>query len=203
MKRAMLLAAFLLFFSRVATGSAQDETPAPGPDAATHLPDSALLGEGWSLSSTVSPDGLSRYGFKMSPDVFREGAAAVFVGPRGSRVVAISLLLTENRVAIRKSWEDAGELVRYVMYDVSQPYGRASELESMDPPDGCAEAARAEGIEGIVLLPAASTTCAVDPDGILIAAVFGTLGDETGVVAADRVIEVMLASGSASGTPAA
>src|SRR5262245_54494923 len=105
---AMILIGSMLTASPV---DAQEPTPEPGPNAAKMLPDAKAFGDGWLLSQTVSPDLLARYSFEMSPDVFREGAAGIYVGPQGSRIVIISMLITENRVAIRKSWEDATELL--------------------------------------------------------------------------------------------
>ncbi len=172
--------------------AAQDPTPEPGPEASKMLPDADDFGTGWSLTETVSPDILARYSFEMTPDVFREGAAGVYVGPDGSRVVVVSLLVTENRVAIRRSWEDATDLLDEVDSRLSTDYEREEALETMAPPDGCVEAKRVEGTEDFVLLPAAATMCAIDPDAILIAVVLGGVGGQTGVEASDAVIGLAL-----------
>src|SRR5215213_7144211 len=108
-----LLSVLLLVFVMLSAApvSAQEPTPEPGPDAAKMLPDATTFGDGWSLNQTVNPDLLARFSFEMTPDVFREGAAGIYVGPNGSRIVVVSLLITENRVAIRQSWEDATKLL--------------------------------------------------------------------------------------------
>jgi hypothetical protein len=178
----------LLLTLAVWPAAAQEPTPEPGPNAAKLLPEANSLGKGWRLSQTVNPDLLARYSFEMSPDVFREGAAGIYVGPNGSRVVVVSLLITQNRVAIRQSWEDATALLDNVRSDSSTDYEREEALETMDPPAGCVEAKRIEGIEDFVLLPMGGTMCAIDPDGILIAFVLGTLGEQSGVSASDSVI---------------
>lgn len=175
-----------------APASAQDPTPEPGPNAARMLPEASAFGEGWSLNETVSPDLLARYYFTMTPDVFREGAAGIYVGPSGSRIVMVSLLITENRVAIRQSWENATKLLDAVRGAAITDYQRDEALATMDPPGGCVEAKRIEGIENFALLAVGGTMCAIDPDVILIAVVFGGFADQTGVAASDAVIGVAL-----------
>jgi hypothetical protein len=184
----VLVAAFMLL-STSTTAFAQDTTPVPGPEAAKHLPSAKLLGKGWVLSNTVSPDTLSPYSFTMSPDVFREGAAGIYLGPQGAQVVFVSLLITTNRVAIRQSWDDANKLVNGIGLFVNQDYSGTSDLEGQDPPKGCVEAARTIGSEQFIGLPVGSTICAIDPDGILVAITVGTVSGNTGTTAADAVIE--------------
>src|SRR4051794_12615301 len=79
------------------------ETPAPPNSAsARFLPDVADFGDGWSLARTAA--------LELDTDVFREGAVGSFVGPDGSRVVAAAMLVTQERVAVRRSWEAAMSL---------------------------------------------------------------------------------------------
>jgi hypothetical protein len=170
----------------------QEPTPEPGPNAAMMLPDAGAFGDGWSLSETVSPDLLARYSFEMTPDVFREGAAGIYVGPNGSRIVIVSLLITENRVAIRQSWEDATKLLDAVRTRTTTDFQRDQALETMDPPSGCVEAKRIEGLENFTLLPVGGTMCATDPDGILIAVVMGAFADQSGVAGSDAVTGIVV-----------
>jgi hypothetical protein len=158
------------------------------------LPEADAFGDGWSLSETVNPDLLARYSFEMTPDVFREGAAGIYVGPNGSRIVIVSLLITENRVAIRQSWEDATKLLDAVRTRTTTDFQRDQVLETMDPPGGCVEAKRIEGIEQFTLLPVGGTMCAIDPDGILITVVHGSFGEQSGVAASDAVTGVVLST---------
>ena len=107
MTKLALVGLLVVLMLTVAPARAQEPTPEPGPNAAMLLPEAGAFGDGWSLFETVNPDLLARYSFEMTPDVFREGAAGIYVGPNGSRIVIVSLLITQNRVAIRQSWEDA------------------------------------------------------------------------------------------------
>lgn len=189
----LILALLIVLGSHVTLPvSAQEPTPEPGPEAAQILPDADAFGEGWTKTQTVNPSILARYSFEMTPDVFREGAAGIYTGPTGSRIVVVSLLITENRVAIRQSWENATKLLDAVNFGVSTDYERDRALETMAAPQGCAEAKRIEGLERFVLLPVGGTMCALDPDGILIAIVSGNFDEATGVTASDAVIDIAL-----------
>ena len=114
----------------------------------------------------------------------------------------MSLLITENRVAVRQSWEDATTLLNAVESRINTDYERDAALETMAAPPECAEAKRTEGTETLVLLPAGATMCAVDPDGIMIAVVFGSLDGQTGVAASDTVIAAALDAETMAATPA-
>jgi hypothetical protein len=194
MTRLLAAALFALFAVSTVPAYAQEPTPGPGPNAAMLLPNTGALGDGWTLIQTVSPDLLARHSFEMTPDVFREGAAGIYGGPSGSRIVVVALLITENRVAIRQSWENATKLLDNVRGRTTTDYSRAQELEKMALPEGCAEAKRIEGTEIFDLMPTGGTMCAIDPDIILIAVAFGDYGGQTGVVASDAVIDAALAA---------
>lgn len=180
--------------------SAQDVTPVPGPEAAKHLPDAKNFGTGWALAQTVSPDVLDLYAFKMSPDTFREGAAGVYLGPKGAQIIFVSLLTTNSRVAVRKSWEDASKLLDGIGNLASLNYEKTRDLTTAEPPTNCVEAKRAEAAEYFTGSIVGATMCAIDPDGILIAITIGDIGGSTGVTASDAVIEVALTSKSTPAT---
>lgn len=194
MRRAVvgLLAVAMLLVAAPPTIRAQEETPESGPEAAGYLPDASALGTGWTQSDVVSPDILARYSFTMSPDVFRQGAAGIYLGPHGSRIVVVALLLTDNRVAIRKSWEDATDLLNSMSYRVTTDYERDEQLEQMEPPTVCVEAKRVEGTEETYLLPFGATMCATDPDLVTIVAVSGHALDTSGIESSDAVVELTL-----------
>jgi hypothetical protein len=173
-------------------GAAQEPTPEPGPEAAERLPDAGTLGNGWSLITTISPDVLSPYGFQMSPDVFREGATAVYGGANGARAIVVVLLLTETRVAVRKSWEDANDLVGTLTNQVREDYQQQEALDTMDPPAGCVEAKRVEGVAEDQFTVGA-TLCAADPDIVILTVVSGSLDDLSGVPASDQLASDVLA----------
>jgi hypothetical protein len=97
--------AFLLVFVMLITGgpiAAAQETPVPpSGEAGRYLPDPAAFGEGWTAARVAALD--------VDTDVFRDGAVANMTGPDGARLMLIALLVTQDRVAIRRSWEAAAE----------------------------------------------------------------------------------------------
>lgn len=192
----LFVIALLLIAIAPMRSSAQEPDPEPGPNAAGWLPEPNELGADWIASDTVSPTLIIRYSFEMSPDVFREGAARVYAGPEGTRIILVSLLISENRVAVRRSWEEATEFVDSVGSRVTYDYDRRRVLDSMEPPPSCLEAKREEGVEDFYLIPVGATMCATDPDGILIAIVSGTFNGQSGVAASDALVS-MMAGGSA------
>jgi hypothetical protein len=100
-----IAAVFALFFAVSSLSvAAQEDEPEPGPTASQELPAADMFGTGWVQSEVVSPDSLEQYGFTMSPDVFREGAAGIYLGPEGNRALVVRFLLTDKWVAIRQSW---------------------------------------------------------------------------------------------------
>ena len=117
--------------------NAQETTPQPGGAATALLPDAAPLGPGWAIDTTVSPSVLRPRSFELSPDVFREGAARIYLGPVGGRIVIVTLLLTESRVAVRQGWEEASELLALIVDDASTDAGLTEQLATLPPPAGC------------------------------------------------------------------
>lgn len=173
---------------------AQEATPAPsfGVVAAQILPEATVFGDGWQRSQLVSPEVLARSGFSLEPETLREGAAGIYVGPAGSRIIIVSLLVSESRAAIRESWDEAGQLLDSVRAEFVSGYYSGEALERRAPPAGCVAAKHLEGVENLALLPVGATMCAVDPDGILIAMVLGTFQGEDGVAASDAVVALLL-----------
>jgi hypothetical protein len=112
--------------------------------------------------------------------------------------LVVNLILTDNRVAIRKSWEDSSDLMSYLTTYLDTDYSREADLETMDAPDGCVEAKRTEGTERGYLVPVGGTLCAIDPDGILLVLVNGSFNDLTGINASDSVVGLIL---NGEGTP--
>lgn len=167
---------------------AQADEPEPGTKAAADLPKATVFGDGWVQDEVISPDAIDRNSFTMSPDVFREGAAGIYRGPHGARALVVRFLLTDNRVAIRNSWEDAGELLRNMTLFLATDYERDQQLETLAPPAGCLEAKRVEGTERVFRLPAGATICAADDESLFMVVVYGPVNGATGVEASDAVI---------------
>jgi len=181
MRHLLIFLTVLLMAAAVPAVSAQEEPePDPGPNAASVLPDPTIFGTGWVQAEVISPDVVDRYYFEMSPDVFREGAAGIYVGPNGARAIVVNLLLTDNRVAIRTSWEDTSELLSGLGRRIDEDYERVRELEIRNPPEGCLGAKYMEGVEQNYRFPAGGTLCAADDDSLLSVFVFGEMDGKMG-----------------------
>jgi hypothetical protein len=190
----LLLLVVTLFASSTSVSAQATEEPVPGDTASSSLPSAKIFGDGWSQADIVSPDAIEQYGFTMSPDVFREGAVGIYLGPNGSRAVVVNLLLTDNRIAIRKSWEDASVLMEVINRPVSTDYERDKELELLAAPKGCLEAKRAEGVERVFGLASGTTLCAASDDSLLLVSVFGPVTGKTGVAASDALTAAIVGS---------
>lgn len=171
--------------------AARQETPEAGPDAVRFFPEASVFGDGWSQ--------IDQRGVQVPSDIFRQGAVVTYAGPIGARIVVISLLQTDTRVAVRQSWEEATKTFDQYRYSwaSNSDYELGQRLEAMEPPAGCVEAKRAEGSDREFGFTAGITMCALDPDVILLAGVSGTLGEEAGYAASDLVIAEALAAAGA------
>jgi hypothetical protein len=169
------------------------ETPVPDPQSASVLllPEASAFGPGWTLTNIRAVEQLNM-GMTMAPDVFREGAVGTYGGPNGARMVAITLLLTETRVAVRRGWENASQLFNNYTYQLDYDYNAIGLWDALPPPDGCAEAKRFEGISRDFGFPTGITLCAADPDLIVIAVASGLVNDRTSYEAADAVVKAIV-----------
>lgn len=185
----LLLVLFILLLGVAPVAAQNEEEPEPGPTATAGLPNPEIFGEGWVQAEVVSPASISRYsGFEMTPDIFREGAAGIYLGPEGSRAIIVNLLISSNRVAVRASWDSASDLLRTLTRLVSTDYERDAQLETMAPPENCVEAKRVEGSEEAFRLNAGATLCAPDDDSLLLAIIYGPVNGLTGVDASDMIV---------------
>ena len=160
------------------------------PASSAYLPDATALGTGWSE--------LDRFGLEVPTDIFQEGSRASYTGPDGSRVVIAVYLPTEDRVAIRQSWEETTDTFDSLRYRVAgnYDYSQIDRLEALTPPDGCVEAKRAEGTDESYGVIAGLTMCALENDAILLAVASGSVLDESGYRAADAVIQLAISAAS-------
>jgi hypothetical protein len=195
--RCLTLLLALSLAAGAAGARAQDE-PASG-DAARYFPPIEPFGEGWQVVRSA--------GLEVDPDVFRTGGVTVLTGPDGARVVAAVLLVTRDRVAVRRSWEAADNLYDNFGGELAYLSGREQELDGDPPPPGCVEAKRIDGTAkqlGIDTgIPLGITMCAAEPDVIVIAVASGAMLDATGYAASDAIVALMVAHASGSATPVA
>jgi hypothetical protein len=193
LRRFLLLVLFLPGLVPVLPATAQDTARDA---AAAYVPTPAAFGDGWTLASTGSLD--------LPTDLFRAGTLGVFTGPAGGRILAAVMLVTESRVAVRRSWEEATDLFHKYSGELAYDPDRDDILDRLPLPAGCVEAKRIDGTARQLGLdtgiPMGLTLCAADPDVILLVVVSGALGPLTGYEASDAVASLML---GAAGLPAA
>jgi hypothetical protein len=197
-RRWILPIAFLLLAATRAIAVSAQETPAIDPATAALLPTAAALGDDWIWVSTAP--------LELPAETFRAGAYAVFAGPAGARIIAAAMLVTDARVAVRRSWEDAADLFRRYSGELEYDSDRDDILDRVPPPAGCVEARRIDGTARQLGLdtgiPMSLTLCAADPDVILLVVVSGAFGPLTGYEASDAVASLMLGAAPAA-TPSA
>lgn len=164
------------------------DPPVPDPAAIAYLPDPAVLGAGWTAVQTT--------GLDLTADTFKGGALGVFVGPAGARVLAAVMVVSDTRVVVRRSWEEALDLFRNYSGELEYETDRDDHLASLPPPPGCIEAKRIDGTARQLGLdtgiPMGLTLCAADPDLILLIVVSGAVESLTGFDASDAVASLML-----------
>lgn len=178
------------------TSQAQDATltATPPMDISTNqvlidvIPDVDAFGEGWS-SVMVAP-------LDLPADTFRAGAMGVLTGPDGARVMSVAMLVTDQRIAVRRSWEAANDLFRKYSGELEYESDRDEILDRQPLPAGCLEAKRIDGTArqlGLdTTIPMGLTLCAADPDLIVLAVVSGGIGPLAGYQASDAVASLML-----------
>jgi hypothetical protein len=180
----------LLFLLLIAASAAPvgAQIDPPKGEAAAYLPAAARFGDGWSLSRAAALD--------VDVDAFREGAMAALTGPDGTRVLAAVLLVTQDRVAIRRSWEAALSLFDNYSGELEYVTGRDDELSGEPPPSGCIEAKRIDGTArqlGIDTgIPMGVTLCAAEPDLIVLTVVSGTVFELGGFAASDAIASLIV-----------
>ena len=186
-----LLIAILLCPAALSATAQETPTPDPESDSVVLLPDASAFGPGWARLNVRAVAQLNM-GMTMAPDVFREGAVGTYGGPEGARVVAVVLLLTDTRVAVRRGWENATQLFNSYSYQLDYDYNAISLWDALPPPDGCAEAKRFEGISRDFGFPTGITLCAADPDLIVVTVASGGVNDRTGYEAADVAVKAII-----------
>jgi hypothetical protein len=168
--------------------TARDAPTPPSLAATAYLPDPAALGDGWQTVRTARLD--------LPSEAFREGAVGVYVGPDGARVMAVIMLATQSRVAVRRSWEEAAKLFAKHAGELAAARNRSAELDALPPPAGCVEAKRIDGSARQLRIdtgiPMGITLCATDPDVIVLVVASGVVGDLTGHQASDAVASLLL-----------
>jgi hypothetical protein len=189
MKRLLSIAFLCVFIVMNPLPSfAQEDELVPAAASSSYLPDVDSFGADWVE--------VNRFGLEVPTDIFREGTSAVYAGPDGARVAVLVFLVTDDRIAIRQSWEEATDTYDSYRFNVATNYdfSQLERLEAIEPPPGCVEAKRAEGTDNYFGFLAGVTMCAIDPDVIILAATSGEVAGDSGYRASDAVIEMAIAA---------
>lgn len=154
------------------------------------LPDPATFGDGWMVTQSSA--------LQLPAEAFQEGVSAVYAGPAGARVIVLVMRETTERVAVRRSWEEALTLFERASRETARNRNQDEYLATLPPPQGCVEAKRLEGtVKSLGLatgIPAGITLCAAGSGLIVLVAASGTVLGATGHAAADAIIEQMLST---------
>jgi len=194
MKRVLVSLMSAVVALAIAPILAQETPPTAGDESARYFPAASAIGEDW--------EQVEESGLDVPSDIFREGSLAIYAGPGGARIAVLAYLATDSRVAVRQSWEAAGETFdryRYTLAD-NYDYQQAERLEGLVPPPGCVEAKRAEGTDDFFGFTTGVTLCAIDPDAILLVAASGDVADASGFAASDVVVAAALAANESAST---
>jgi hypothetical protein len=166
------------------------EDPVADPDALALLPAETSLGDGWALVYTG--------GIELAPESFRGGAIATYTGPAGARVTLAVMLVTDSRVAVRRSWEEADTLYRHYSGELAYDDERDEILDRLPLPAGCVEAKRIDGVArqlGLTTgIPMGLTLCAADSDLLLLVIASGAVGGLTGYEASDSIASLVVSA---------
>lgn len=169
--------------------AAQESTPetTAASQLVRFLPAAEDLGEGWEVSSAYTPSA--------DPSIFADSTGAVYVGPRGARVVLEVYQNLPGRAAVQRSWEAIGWSYFGFMLNIDYAFGREDDLAGLPLPSGTVDARRLDGRDEIFDLPIAVAMYAVDPDITLLVVVSGSIDAMAGYEAADHVASLAIGGG--------
>ena len=134
---------------------------------------------------------------------FRDVAAATYGGPNGARAYVADLLVAEGMTAVRDSWELSNHYFHHYDDHTDTEYGSEDTLKigrcQRDVPmDGGHLAPTKRWGEDF---PVGISLCAADPDMIILTYASGEVDGQTGYLASDRLVELVLEHRAMVGHP--
>jgi hypothetical protein len=168
----------------------QDQT------ALDRLPSTESIGPGWSV---LTADAAAVTDLASA---FRDLATANYGGPNGARAYVVVLLVAEGMTAVRDAWELSNGYFDNYRLNTDYEFDSEESLEGRPLPEGCADARRTFGTDEVLgeVFPVGISLCAADPDMIILAYASGEVDGQTGYLASDRLVELVLEH-RAAGTP--
>jgi hypothetical protein len=191
--RALLIgvAMFGLQIPRLALARHDGETLPVTPQAGRYLPDAHEVGADWS--------DILRGGIAPGPLLFLEGVKAVYGGPAGSRAVVYAWITQPGNEATRRAWQATVDFMASVQPRWGSVYTPSEEgdMAQLAAPAGCADAARADGLDASTRFPVGMTLCAAAPGAIVLTIVSGEYDGQEGYRASDALLVKALAGADA------
>jgi plastocyanin len=158
------------------------------------VPDAEFFGADWEQIRVGAADTLLDDDDTLSGNIFpSDGLGAIYVGPQGSRITLIVLPVTEATLPANQIAEAIADVQSGMIGAWNKDrIGTAATMDDA-PPTGCDTAQRTSGIVPVLTLPAGATACQLRGPGVAIfVAVEGSVGDVSGVDAADAVVEMVV-----------
>jgi hypothetical protein len=162
-------------------------TLAQEPPPRALFPSTDDLGPDW-LQQSVFDVPLTEYPY------FDRFAAAIYMGPRGSRILIGYTQVAEGATATRQAWEEMVGAVSIYSQSMTVDYTGQTDLDTVPPVVGCNDMRRVEGTDRVfaAAVPVGISLCAVDPDVLILTYVSGNVAGYEGYEASDLMIEMML-----------
>jgi len=158
------------------------------------LPDGEQFGSGWTS--------LERVGTVTGPpSAFTSVAHGVYVGPRGTRLIAAVYVIANGMNELTAAWERGNsdfESYRALIGGGNDPQ-REDNLALEPLPKGCSDGRRTSGIEhvGYGKFLVGLSLCIVETDLMVLAFVSGPVGGGGGYEASDAAVAVIVAGANA------
>lgn len=187
MRRAVFT--FVMVFSLIASPLLANAQATPTtasiewPAAETMLPDPSDFGSDWAKARS--------YSLPSNTAIFRDAAAAAYVGPSGSRKLVFIWQNRETRRALEQSWAEATDLFEYYRLAIDANTYLDSIVNAAPAPLGCQDSLRTSGDDLLAYLPAGATLCSLDFTLTVMAVVLGSWGELEQVEAADAVVQLV------------
>lgn len=186
----ILCGALIASGTRVSAFAQSDASPEVQLALVDILPEAEAIAPGWTLVQTIEPN--------VQGTAFAEVVRAAYGGPAGEHASITLFRHANDRRSILQAWEEAQDEYSNAFnfsVDLDNPWASQGELNSGVPPEGFADAVRAEGVDKWFAYQSGIGLYAIEPDLIVLVVVVGPVGDDRKIVlsaAADHIARLVL-----------